>query len=155
LRLEPLAAVLAHWGPAGGGAAASTDEPTEQHDPEDDVLDRQLLDELVELGPEFFGNLVGKFTATSGARIDQLAAAVSAGRTEEAARIAHSLRGSSGTLAARRLSRLAAQAEDVAIEGGTVSTALLDYLRREHRRAVEALTAQHDGAGTPAPETHG
>jgi HPt (histidine-containing phosphotransfer) domain-containing protein len=69
-----------------------------------------------------------------------------AGDTGEVARVAHALRGTSATLAAHRLSRLAAEAETIAAGDGVVPAGLVDDLRREHGLAVIALTAAVDSA---------
>jgi HPt (histidine-containing phosphotransfer) domain-containing protein len=113
----------------------------EQFGGEEEVLDPDLIARLVQLGPQSLGDLVATFTETAAARIDELEAAVLAGHVDEAARIAHSLKGSSGGLAARRLSRLAGEAEETAKDGQTVPMALVSDIRREYGRAVEALTA--------------
>jgi HPt (histidine-containing phosphotransfer) domain-containing protein len=107
----------------------------------DEVLDTDLLAQLVQLGPRFLDNVVATFTETAAARIDGLEAAVVAGDVDEVARITHSLKGSSGTMAACRLSRLAGEAEETAMDGRPVPMALLSNIRREYDRAVEALTA--------------
>jgi HPt (histidine-containing phosphotransfer) domain-containing protein len=124
------------------------------------VLDPDLLEELVELGPAFLGSLVARFTETASGRIDALEAAVLGGDPEEVARIAHSLRGSSGALSALGLSALLAEAEEVADAGGVVPPELLGKIRREHGRVLEALAvavveAVAASAGSPRPGAAG
>src|SRR4029453_3497645 len=95
---------------------------------EDDVLDPELVAELLELGPEFLSGVVSRFTESGSARIDALEAALLVGDTGEGGRGAPSLRGTSATLAAHRLSRLAAEVETIAIGTGVVPAGLVDDL---------------------------
>jgi CheY-like chemotaxis protein/HPt (histidine-containing phosphotransfer) domain-containing protein len=148
LRRDALAATLARWIHTGTAAGAEADgEEVPAGEP---LLDPQLLDELGELGPEFFGDLVTTFAETAAHRIDGLEAAVRAGNAEATAGIAHSLKGSSATLGAIRLSRLAAEAEAAGRAGAPVPLPLVEEVRREYGRAVEALTAMAASAPEPA-----
>ena len=108
---------------------------------------------LLELGPEFLSGVVSRFTESGSARIDAIEAALLAGDTGKVARVAHSLKGTSATLAAHRLSRLAGDAETIAARDGVVAAVLVDDLRREHGLAVIALTAAVDSAAdSPTPD---
>jgi PAS domain S-box-containing protein len=156
LRRDQLAAVLTQWAGSGGESEVPARGPAEAGepagDPGDDVLHPGLLEEVVELGPEFLGNLVARFTETAPGRIDALEAAVLCGDREELVRIAHSLRGSSGTLAALGLSALLARAEEVAEGGGAVSAELLAEIRHEHdrvRAALVVVVSASSGSTTP------
>jgi PAS domain S-box-containing protein len=154
LHPDTLAATLTRWVGSGARNAVPAEAAVEQLAGEEEVLDPDLMARLVQLGPQLLGNLVATFTETAAARIDGLEAAVLAGHMDEVARITHSLKGSSGALAARRLSRLAAEAEETAMDGQPVPMALLSDIRGEYGRAVKALTAaaRHhhtEGTGTP------
>lgn len=153
LRRDTLAEALTRWVTAAAdgapsapaapgvrtGARAAASAPETVVDP---VLDPVRLDDLLDdLGAAFFAKLVTTFTETAAVRVAGLDAAVRAGDTAEAARLAHSLTGSSGTLAAHRLSALTAQAELVALRGDEVPDDLLGDIQRELDRAVEALAA--------------
>ena len=150
LRRDRLAAVLARWADGGGEAAPAAEAASPGDGEVREVLDPDLLEELVELGVEFFASLVTRFTETASGRIDALEAAVLGGDPEEAARIAHALRGSAGALAGLGLSALLAQAEEVADGGGVVSAELLGEIRREHARVLEALGLAVAAAGASA-----
>jgi CheY-like chemotaxis protein len=154
LHPDALATTLTRWVGSGARNAVPAEAAVEQFGGEEEVLDTDLMARLVQFGPQSLGDLVTTFTETAAARIDGLEAAVRAGHVDEVARIAHSLKGSSGALAAHRLSRLAAEAEETAAHGQPVPMALLSDIRREYGRAVEALTgaARHhhtEGAGAP------
>lgn len=150
LHTDVLAATLGRW--VGHDATnAVPDEPAVgKFAADEEVLDPDLLAELVQLGPQFFDSLVATFAETAAARIDALEAAARAGHGDEVTSISHSLRGSSGNLAARRLAELAAEAEATAMAGQPVSMALLSDIRREYGRAVTSLTA---AAGDEPAET--
>jgi PAS domain S-box-containing protein len=153
LRRDALASALADWMPTGGAVENQPDTGAPQRAAEDDVLDPELVDELLELGPEFLSGVVSRFTESGSARIDAIEAALVAGDTGEVARVAHSLRGTSATLAAHRLSGLAAEAETIAAGDGVVPAGLVDDLRREHGLAVIALTAAvASAAGSSTPD---
>ena len=139
LRRDRLTEILARWADGGEAEPGSTEPGSAEDGAGTDVLDPDLLEELVELGPEFLGSLVTRFTETASVRIDALEIAALGGDPEEAARIAHSLRGSSGALSALGLSALLARAEEVADAGGVVPAELLGEIRREHERVLEAL----------------
>jgi PAS domain S-box-containing protein len=148
LRRDALAATLARW--IDSETAAGAEAEVEEVRAGEPLLDPELIEELAELGPEFFGDLVTTFAETAARRIDGLEAAVRAGNAEAAAGIAHSLKGSSATLGAIRLSRLAAEAETAGRADAPVPVALLAEVRREYGRAVEALTAVAASAPEPA-----
>ncbi|GAW49164.1 MULTISPECIES: hybrid sensor histidine kinase/response regulator [unclassified Nocardioides] len=154
LHPDALAAMLTRWVGSAAGKADATEAAGAQLDGDEEVLDPDLLAQLVQLGPQLLGKVVATFVETAAAQIDELEAAVLAGYVDEVARITHSLKGSSATLAARRLSRLAAEAEEAAMEGRPVPMALVSDIRREYARAVKDLTTavgrhRADGAGAP------
>jgi PAS domain S-box-containing protein len=154
LRPDALAATLTRWVGSGARNVVPAEAAVGQFGGEEEVLDPDLVAQLLRLGPQFLGDLVATFTETAAARIDGLEAAVLAGHVDEVARIAHSLKGSSAALAARRLSRLAAEAEETAMDGQPVPMALLSDIRREYGRAVKDLTAaarHHHTKGAGAP----
>jgi len=147
LRPDALAATLTRWARSGARNAVPAQAAVSQLRADEEVLDPYLMAQLVQLGSQFFSDLVATFTRTAAARIDGLEAAVLAGHVEEVTRITHSLKGSSGTLAAQRLSRLAGEVEQTAMDGRPVPAALLSDIRREYGRAVEALTAAAAAGG--------
>jgi len=120
--------------------------------PEELTLDRRVIAEFGrgEAGtvPEFVIALIGQFIEEAGTQVEELR---EAGRRLDAPAvkaIAHSLRGSSNMLGARRLGALCQQLEHGAGQPGfTRPEALLSDLDQEFVKVRYALRAELQGAG--------
>jgi two-component system, sensor histidine kinase and response regulator len=98
IRTEDLDPVLERWLPAPGASA--------------DLLDRERLHSLSEVGPGMIAQLVDVFARSTPPLLSDLAAAVEGGDNELRRRLAHKLRGGSEAVGAQRLSELASRLED-------------------------------------------
>jgi CheY-like chemotaxis protein/HPt (histidine-containing phosphotransfer) domain-containing protein len=149
--LERLAAILDRWIPAASGDAGSpsgADSPSSPTNPgmpqstaSSDALDRSVLAQLRELEtdvPGLVGDVVTTFLRETPARLDRLRAALAAGDAQEVERAAHSLKGSAGSIGARRLGELAADIE------GRSRVLDLDWCRTSIARLdAEFVEVQH------------
>ena len=125
---QTLGRLLAVASPDADGHAVAAVAAVPAVPPVDDRVDEELLAEL-DLGaggPSGGGAaLVGLFVDETARRIDGLRRAVDEGDLHEAARLAHSLRGSSGAFGARRVSALGAELETACTGGHADRAALL------------------------------
>lgn len=141
--LVELGAVLSRWAPGGragdaerrGAALPAPARPTPRADPgAPPVLDPSLLAGLLEFESDgregLLGGLVELFLDTARHRLKELGDAVAAGELEEAARLAHSLKGSSANMAATGMAATADRLERAAKAG-------------DPGGAAEALTQLH------------
>ncbi|HEX5740699.1 MAG TPA: Hpt domain-containing protein, partial [Pilimelia sp.] len=92
-------------------AAAAGAPPAVPHAP---VLDAAALAELVEMGPAFTGRILPSFLRNAGDLAAGISAAAATADHAEVARLAHQLKGSSGTMAGRRLAAVCQAAEAAA-----------------------------------------
>lgn len=103
---------------------------------------------------EFTNRLIGEFCKQAKLHLDALEQAIDAGDSEEIARRAHTLVGSSGYVAADAFgdvaSRLEREAQDGAID---LCEESLTLLRDELARCVEALPLASQNIGMPGEET--
>ncbi|HEX2043411.1 MAG TPA: response regulator [Acidimicrobiales bacterium] len=144
VRVEELDAALARWtGSTLTSSAGSGAEP----DP-DEVLDRSQLDELRNLGAgtgggNLFAELVSVFAQQTTARLAELRAAARIQDSEALARLAHTVKGSSAALGARRAASAAAALEE-AVRAGDFSevAARLQVLEEELQSATRELLSQ-------------
>ena len=140
VRADTLGTAVAHW------VEASVPLPTIAAVQDGAVLDAATIGGLRELGDTEFANLVKIFIMDGSSRISDLTRAAAAGNAKAVARIAHSLKGSSGTLGASAMAQRCEALQVAAADGDeeSVST-LVDAVAQEFARASEALeeTAGH------------
>jgi CheY-like chemotaxis protein/HPt (histidine-containing phosphotransfer) domain-containing protein len=156
-RLENLRATLERWLPQDtrgdlGRACPEAQrvmepgEPPRAESPAEtetiDALDPRALGDLLALSPDgsFLARLTECYLATSLEDLDALRAAVSAQNPEAIRARAHSLKSSSGNVAALGLAGLCARLEKAA-RSGEIGDApdTLDCIASEHARVVQAL----------------
>ena len=142
-RQEDLAAMLAHW-------TQSTSEETNAAADEcalTRVIDRKVIDRLRNLTkkacPDFLSELIDLFIKDSPARIDKIKEALARDDARELAVAAHTLKGSSGQIGARRMHALCDLIEDRGRAGQAQgTTALVLTLEEEFHRVCLALEAE-------------
>jgi HPt (histidine-containing phosphotransfer) domain-containing protein len=110
------------------------------------AIDRAAIEEMLETtggDPEFVVEIIDDFLADVEVRLAELAAAAQAGEPDTAKRAAHTIKGSSRSFGATRLSTLAAELEQLGLrsEFDAVTTRLPE-LREEIDRAASALRAE-------------
>ena len=107
---------------------------------EPETLDRSVVDVLLELGadiPGFSDELVGDFVASADRHSAAMRTAIEKGDREALEIAAHSLRGSSGIIGARRMAALCDEIERAAVAG-----ALAEARPRLERLALEYPAAK-------------
>ncbi len=120
--------ILKHWlaQPVSGAAEpaaelSQTQLATAWHECGADVLDSDLVADLLDMtrlgGPEAFDDLIGAFLTSMEERIAIIRSDIERGDAEALTRMAHSLKGSSGSYGARQLSTLAKQLETTGRQG--------------------------------------
>lgn len=111
----------------------------------EDHVDEELLAELFSVLDEGdAGGLVQAcelFSTGVPARLDDLARALAAGGYDEAARIAHSVKGSAGAFGARRLAALAGRLEQACGRPGATTPAEAEALLGELRQEFSVFRA--------------
>ncbi len=112
-----------------------------------DRVDEEILSELFMVFEDGMAdglvNACDTFRTSVPARLADIDAALVEGRFEEASRAAHSLRGSTGTFGARRLSALAMCLEDECGKGDHIAgLSLLDDMRAEFVIFLEIFNAR-------------
>ena len=138
LRKPDLQAYLTRFLPAAG-AAAVTSVPTpvaEQPRAVSDLLDPATVEELREMGPGFIDRILPNYLRNAPATATQIAAAAARQDMTELARLAHKLRGSSGTLAGYRLADTCTRLEHAATSGDISATTTLAALVEEQTHAT-------------------
>ena len=111
-----------------------------------ETIDRRAIDEMLENtggDPEFVVEIIEDYLADVEIRLDELSAALDAGDSAAAKRAAHTIKGSSRSFGATRLSSLAAELEQLSLQSAfdSVSEQLPD-LRAEIARVGDALRAE-------------
>ena len=119
---------------------------------EEMTLDRRVIAEFCRGDgaplPDFVVALIGQFIEEAGQQVEELREAGQRLDARAVRAIAHSLRGSSGTVGARRLSALCAELEQGAAQAGfSRPEALLSDLDQEFVNVRYALRAELQGAG--------
>jgi two-component system sensor histidine kinase RpfC len=111
-----------------------------------EIIDRRTIDEMLDNtggDPEFVVEIIEDFLADASIRLDELSAALAAEDSAAAKRAAHTIKGSSRSFGATRLSDLVAKLEQLSLEGAFDSVAdQLPVLRAELERVDEALRAE-------------
>ena len=102
------------------------------------------LRELQEEGePDILGELIKLFLSGVHPQLVALREALEGGHAHSVERIAHTLKGSSGNMGARRMSALCAQLQEVGASGDLSRAAgLLERLEAEFARVRPALEAE-------------
>ncbi len=113
----------------------NTVEPTDTH------LDLRVLESLYGFKPAAIEELVGTFIAHAGEQIESLRHAVKDGDKPKVESIAHSLKGSSGSLGALRMSGLCEQLEAASASDREQAT-VFDALEAEYKHVRQALSGQ-------------
>lgn len=126
-------------------------------EPLTDVIDHAALEELRQLegadGPDVLGELLSLFRAETVALLAALREAAAHADGDAMRRAAHSLKGCSANLGARRLAELSARLETLGRQGdtGTAGPAI-DQVEEEFERTCRAFEAAI-GGGPPAADT--
>jgi PAS domain S-box-containing protein len=147
--LEQLSAVLGRW--LQVDRSMDDESRVEREDGTGDAavaVDESVIASLLELTsetPDLLSEIVETFFMEAPARLDEIAQAVGEGNGETASRAAHRLKGSAGTLGARRMAGLCEEIESAAAEKkfGVAAEALV-ALRGELRR-VRTFFESHSG----------
>jgi PAS domain S-box-containing protein len=106
------------------------------------VLDDEHLRNFIELDPtgEFVAGLVSSFAVNSRQALANLRAVIEAGNAGEIGAIAHQLRGTSGTVGIREMTRLCVALEEAGARGQLqAAAALLEQCEREFQTGLSAL----------------
>jgi CheY-like chemotaxis protein/HPt (histidine-containing phosphotransfer) domain-containing protein len=132
VRRDELAAALQRWLVPGTNTAV----PEPVADDEVDRVDEELLSEFLEMVLDAPGGepppVLDMFLTEASSRLERIRSGLAGGDLSEAARAAHSLKGSSGAFGARRLSALGAKVEVACKEGDPEAAAdLLPALESE------------------------
>lgn len=108
-----------------------------------DVIDLTALDQILEDAggdADFVAEIIDDFLGNSRVLLDEVAAALESGNAGGARNAAHTLKGTSGSLGARALSALAAEAESGSLAGNLDQIAnLLPRLEAEFAVVSEQL----------------
>jgi signal transduction histidine kinase/DNA-binding response OmpR family regulator/HPt (histidine-containing phosphotransfer) domain-containing protein len=136
---EALAATLGSWvkstGSPGPVPAVSS--------PETPLLDESILAGLRSLGAATFDGLVRLFLEDGAARVAALREAAAGGDAHAIAELAHSLKGSSGTMGAKVLADRCSDLQAVASSGDlAAAVGLIETIGDEFERAGAALRAR-------------
>jgi HPt (histidine-containing phosphotransfer) domain-containing protein len=114
----------------------------------DDPIDAATLDELLAtLGGDgaFLAELIATYLADSPPLVDAMRAAAAAGDAAALRRAAHTLKSTSASLGALRLSGVCREVEGAA-SADRVPADLVEEAAREYARVSEALAARADAA---------
>lgn len=127
----------------GYGAVADDDVVM----PPDGPVDEEILDELFMVmddgAPEGLARVCDLFLTGVPARLGEIEEALAGGRTDDAAKAAHSLKGTGGAFGARRVGELAGRIEQVCrTTDGAAATELLEQLRAEFLVFRDILAAR-------------
>jgi CheY-like chemotaxis protein/HPt (histidine-containing phosphotransfer) domain-containing protein len=142
---EELEAALERWIPqqeegAPGGTAQAEGGPVTPEGTEH-PLDRAAMDGLLGLGgPELLSELAETFSGDTRSALSGLREAAMASDARSVERIAHCLKGSSGSMGAQRMSAICAELQDAGASGDLPKVpGLLERLAEEFGRVRAAL----------------
>ena len=146
-----LIACIRRHAPRNGDGLAAVPSPatsSQQAPADNETLDRDTIGAFLEMGsPGFVRSLIDRFTQEAGSQVGILRDA--AGRQDRSAlnATAHSLKGSSMIMGARRLAALCAQIENQLAggSGGVVTPALMTEIDLELVRVLDALGTVRQG----------
>jgi two-component system, sensor histidine kinase and response regulator len=144
---EDLDAVLERWISPEGGESEATDPVPDGEVVSGEAegpLDRAIVESLLELGGrEMLSELVEMFCDDVSSGLSSLKEAAERGDASSVGRTAHTLKGGSGNMGARRLATVCAELEKVGASGDLASApALIERLEAEFERARPALEAE-------------
>lgn len=145
----PLGTILAQSGSPGTRSVVPGNDTSPSAAPPT-ALDARIVANLQALeakgGPGSLDDVVGTFLGNAGLRLQQLRDAIETGDMAAAARLSHSLKGSSGNLAAVGMGRMCADVQLAAAAGdGAVAAGLVAALGVEFGRVVTELHAAFPG----------
>ena len=137
LRKHDLQAYLTRFLPSSASPATATAPTTaEQSHDVSDLLDPATIEELREIGPGFIDRILPNYLRNAPATAAQITAAAARQDMTELARLAHKLRGSSGTLAGHRLADTCTRLEHAATNGDIPATTTLAALVEQQTHAT-------------------
>ena len=150
-KADLIACIRRHALRNGDGTAPAPHSPatlSQQAPVDDEALDRATIGAFLEMGsPDFVRSLIDRFAQEAGSQVRTLRDA--AERQDRAAltAIAHSLKGSSMIMGARRLGALCAKVEAqlAGTGGGAITPALTTEIDLELARVLDALAAVREG----------
>ncbi|MDN5697317.1 MAG: response regulator, partial [Rubrobacter sp.] len=125
-------------------SAKETPRRSENGAEADPVLDSEVISGLRELkeagGPGIIAEIIGMFVEDAQARLESLREALSSGEPEALEHAAHALKGASGNVGARRVSRVAAELQEMGASGDlSDAPAKVEALQGELERARPEL----------------
>jgi HPt (histidine-containing phosphotransfer) domain-containing protein len=132
-----------------GSAGDSFVPLAEALEAEDMPLDDDVLENLLDLGgAEMLSELSEMFFEDAGSALTELQKAVEGNDAPTVERVAHTLKGGSGNMGAKDMSRICAELEDAGASGDlSRAPALVGQLEEEFGRVRPALEAASDGSG--------
>jgi two-component system sensor histidine kinase/response regulator len=151
VKAEELEAVLERWiskpdedketvSAAGDGSATREDS---EENPLDQIMLARLRDLQEEGEPDILNELIELFLSDVPLQLAALREVVDAGGAHSVGRIAHTLRGSSGSMGATRMTTICSELEDVGASGDlSRAPELLERLEEEFERLRMALEAK-------------
>jgi two-component system, sensor histidine kinase and response regulator len=149
-----LAAVLSHWTGHCQASAASVELPRDEAGEVEQVLDRVALRAAYESdqsdGADLLEELVELYLRDATRRLAAMREAVMQRDAETLGRTAHSLRGASASLGARRVQRLAEQVEELAGSGAPAAAHSTVECLAEELKVLEAALRHECGEVTAA-----
>jgi CheY-like chemotaxis protein/HPt (histidine-containing phosphotransfer) domain-containing protein len=157
IRRAQLAAALSRWlAPDGDPDEVAADLPSEPVEPADaaPILDHAALDPLRGVrvgGKSVLHRAVLSYVETTPQLISDLRLALEAGRWDDAHRFAHTIKSSSASLGARRLSELARSVELAAANRAEIPAPVLSSIETAYELAAGELA----DAFEQEPDTHG
>ena len=127
--------------------SAANDGSATREDSEEDPLDREVLASLRGLQeegePNILNELIELFLEEAPPQLAALGEAIEGGDARTVERVAHTLKGSSGNMGARRMVAVCAELEKVGGSGElTRAPQLLERLEVEFERTRQALNAE-------------
>ncbi len=150
IKAETLAAMVARW-----VSTLSPDEsPPATVAGDAGLLDAALIAGLRELGADEFDALVRLFLTDGAGRIAELRQAGTVGDLAAVVRLAHSLKGSSGTFGAHTLALRCGELQAAAESGDiAAATRLVDLIDAEFVPVTTALRSELAGVASGSPAT--
>ena len=153
-----------------GGEAEARDAGARERETRVPGIDLKVLGNLYQLRPAMVGELVDNFLTTADRRVAEIKKAVTRADDQGLQELAHSLKGSSGTLGAQRMSKICAELElrgrvkalarALAASGAHQETSDLEAeferVRETFQRKIKAWAAEEreDGRGGNLPNHH-
>ena len=113
--------------------------------PQGEVIDPAVLDELRAVGPDLLRNVAELFIQDTRARLEEMRALSAANDTQQLQRVAHTLKGSCGAIGAQRTMNICAELEQQLKSGRADQTdELLTRLEAAYREACAVLQRELD-----------